>query len=76
MPATSIITTKSAYAVRVSMTVPQVIEPIGALGLQATASAGLHHGVGLSRPVMTSKQAFQRAFKEAGGEIVGRCARR
>jgi branched-chain amino acid transport system substrate-binding protein len=68
--ATSIITTKSPYMVRTSFTVPQVNESLGtwaykngvrrAYTLVSDFSPG-HDGEG----------SFIRAFKEAGGEIIG-----
>ena len=41
------------------------------LGLQERRAEGLLDGVGFRPPAMTPKRAFQGAFKEAGGEIVG-----
>ncbi len=48
---TSIVTTKSDYSLRVSMTLPQLIEPFGAWVGEAGHQARLHHGFGLcARP--------------------------
>ena len=44
--ATSIITTKSTYSTRTSMTLPMVGETHGDLGLQERHQEGLHDGVG------------------------------
>jgi branched-chain amino acid transport system substrate-binding protein len=68
--ATSIITTKSEYAARVSVTLPQMHEAFGAWayksGIRKVYSMVLDLG-----PGHDAEQAFQRAYKEAGGEIVG-----
>ncbi len=45
--ATSIITTKSPYSVRVSLTLPQVVRTFGAWAATRAASQDLHLGVGL-----------------------------
>ena len=45
--ATSIITTKSHYSARTSMTLPQVGETFGSLGAQERHPQGLHDGLGL-----------------------------
>jgi branched-chain amino acid transport system substrate-binding protein len=68
--ATSIITTKSPYAVRVSMTLPQVTAPFG----QWAARNGIKNSYTMVSdfgPGHDAEQAFQAAFKAAGGEIVG-----
>ncbi len=69
--ATSIITTKSPYMARVSLTTPQVNE---ALGQWAATKGGvkrvytMHSDYG---PGIDAEAGFSRAFKEAGGEVVG-----
>ena len=68
--ATSIITTKTPYAVRVSMTVPQVTEPIGEWAYRNGIRKAFTM-VSDFAPGHDAEQAFQRAFKGAGGEIVG-----
>ena len=68
--ATAIITTKSPYSVRVSMTVPQITEPFG----QWVARSGVKKAYTMVSdfgPGHDAEQGFQRAFKEAGGEIIG-----
>jgi branched-chain amino acid transport system substrate-binding protein len=68
--ATAIITTKSPYSVRVSMTVPQITEPFA----QWVAKSGVKRAYTMVSdfgPGHDAEQAFQRAFKEAGGEIIG-----
>lgn len=68
--ATSIITTKSPYAVRTSVTLPQASEAFG----QWAAKQGtkkVYSMVSDYGPGHDAEQGFQRAFKEAGGEIIG-----
>src|ERR1700675_272301 len=68
--ATSIITTKSPYIVRVSMTLPQVTQPMAVWaaknGMRKVYTVVADYGPGLD-----SEAAFTTAFKAAGGEIVG-----
>ena len=68
--ATSIITTKSPYLVRVSVTLPQMHDALGSWayksGIRKVYSMVLDLG-----PGHDAEQAFQRAYKEAGGEVVG-----
>ena len=68
--ATSIIITKSPYMIRTSVTLPQVMETFGTWA----ARTGVKHCYTMVTdygPGHDSEAAFQRAFKEAGGEIVG-----
>src|SRR5450755_270661 len=68
--ATSIITTKSPYIVRVSMTLPQVTQPMAVWaaknGIRQVYTVVADYGPGLD-----SEKAFTDAFKAAGGEMVG-----
>ena len=68
--ATSIITTKSPYIVRVSMTLPQVTQPMAVWaaknGIKRVYTVVADYGPGLD-----AEKEFQAAFKAAGGEIVG-----
>lgn len=68
--ATSIITTKSPYIARVSMTLPQVTEPLAQWafknGVKRVYTAVSDYGPGID-----AEAAFVKAFKAAGGEIVG-----
>ncbi len=68
--ATSIITTKSPYLVRTSVTVPQIDETFGAWaaksGIKTAYTLVSDYGPGLD-----AEGAFQRAFEAAGGKIVG-----
>jgi branched-chain amino acid transport system substrate-binding protein len=69
--ATSIITTKSQYMVRTSLTTPQVN---GALGTWAAKKGGAKKAYLMMSdfgPGLDAAGAFALAFKEAGGEIVG-----
>jgi branched-chain amino acid transport system substrate-binding protein len=68
--ATSIITTKSPYMVRTSFTVPQVNEALGTWAYKSGARKA-YTLVSDFSPGHDGEGAFQRAFKEAGGEIVG-----
>ena len=68
--ATSIITTKSPYIVRVSMTLPQVTQPMAVWaaknGIKKVYTVVADYGPGLD-----AEKAFSEAFKAAGGEMVG-----
>src|SRR5690349_9214864 len=68
--ATAIITTKSPYMVRTSLTIPQTTEVLGTWahksGIKKAYIMVSDYG-----PGHDAEAAFQRAFKEAGGEIVG-----
>jgi len=68
--ATSIITTKSPYSVRTSVTLPQVTETFGAWayknGVRKVYTMVSDYG-----PGHDAEGGFHRAFKAAGGEIIG-----
>jgi branched-chain amino acid transport system substrate-binding protein len=68
--ATSIITTKSAYLVRTSATVPQIDESFGAWaarnGVKTIYTLVSDYGPGID-----AETAFQRAFLEGGGKVLG-----
>jgi branched-chain amino acid transport system substrate-binding protein len=68
--ATSIITTKSPYMVRTSLTIPQVVEPLGAWahrnGIRKAYTLVSDYGPGID-----AEGAFQRSFTGAGGQLVG-----
>ena len=68
--ATSIITTKSPYIVRVSLTLPQNCEPLGTWAFK-NGIKKVYMMVSDYGPGHDAEAAFQRGFKEAGGEIVG-----
>jgi branched-chain amino acid transport system substrate-binding protein len=68
--ATSIITTKSPYMVRTSFTVPQLNETLG----QWAYKNGIRKAytmVSDFSPGHDGEAAFQKGFKDAGGEMVG-----
>ncbi len=68
--ATAIITTKSPYMARTSLTVPQLNETFGAWA-HRSGIRKLYTMVSDYGPGHDAEGAFQRAFKEAGGEVVG-----
>jgi branched-chain amino acid transport system substrate-binding protein len=68
--ATSIITTKSPYMARTSVTTPQLNESFGAWAFKSGVRK-VYSMVSDFGPAHDAEGAFQRAFKEAGGEIVG-----
>jgi branched-chain amino acid transport system substrate-binding protein len=71
--ATSIITTKSPYIVRVSFTLPQVTVPLA----QWAARHGIKQVYMMTSdygPGHDAANAFEKAFTAAGGQIVGKVA--
>jgi branched-chain amino acid transport system substrate-binding protein len=68
--ATSIITTKSPYMVRTSFTVPMVNEALGAWAYKNGVRKA-YTLVSDFSPGHDGEAAFQKAFKDAGGEIIG-----
>jgi branched-chain amino acid transport system substrate-binding protein len=68
--ATSIITTKSPYMIRTSVTLPQVMETFGTWAAKG-GTKKCYTMVTDYGPGHDSEAAFQGAFKEGGGEIVG-----
>jgi len=68
--ATAIITTKSPYMVRTSLTIPQTTEVFAAWAFKSGIKKA-YTMVSDYGPGHDAEGAFQRAFKEAGGEIVG-----
>ncbi len=68
--ATSIITTKSPYIARTSVTTPQLNQTLGTWaakhGIKTAYTMVSDYGPGID-----GETAFQLGFKEAGGEIVG-----
>jgi branched-chain amino acid transport system substrate-binding protein len=69
--ATAIITTKSPYMARVSLTIPQLNESFGAWAFKKGGVKKVYTMVSDYGPGHDAEGAFQRGFKEAGGEIVG-----
>ena len=68
--ATAIITTRSPYMVRTSLTVPQLNETFGTWAYKSGIRK-MYTMVSDYGPGHDAEGAFQRAFKEAGGQIVG-----
>jgi branched-chain amino acid transport system substrate-binding protein len=68
--ATAIITTKSPYIVRTSLTIPQLEEAFGTWAYKS-GTRKVYTLVSDYAPGHDAEGAFQRAFKAAGGEIVG-----
>ena len=68
--ATAIITTKSPYMVRTSFTVPQLNDTLGAWAYK-TGVRKVYTMVSDFGPGHDGEAAFQKGFKDAGGEIVG-----
>jgi branched-chain amino acid transport system substrate-binding protein len=68
--ATAIITTKSPYMARTSVTTPQLNQTLGTWaakhGIKKMYTMASDYGPGID-----GEQGFQLGFKEAGGEIVG-----
>src|SRR3954468_10015219 len=68
--ATAIITTKSPYIVRTSLTIPQLEEAFGTW-VYKSGTHKVYTLVSDYAPGHDAEGAFQRAFKAAGGEIGG-----
>ena len=68
--ATSVITTKSPYLARTSLTIPQLEETFGVWayknGVRKVYTMVSDYGPGID-----AETAFQRGFKNAGGDVVG-----
>jgi branched-chain amino acid transport system substrate-binding protein len=68
--ATSIVITKSPYMVRTSLTIPQLQEAFGAWayksGIRKVYTMVSDYGPGID-----AEGAFQRGFKQAGGQVIG-----
>src|SRR5476651_1139614 len=69
--ATAIITTKSPYMARTSLTIPQLNESFGAWAYKKGGVKKAYTMVSDYGPGHDAEIAFQRGFKDAGGEIVG-----
>jgi branched-chain amino acid transport system substrate-binding protein len=68
--ATAIITTKSPYMVRTSFTVPQLNETLGTWAYK-NGLRKIYTLVSDFGPGHDGEAAFQKGFKDAGGEIIG-----
>jgi branched-chain amino acid transport system substrate-binding protein len=69
--ATSIVTEKSAYIVRVSLTLPQIGETLGTWAAKKGGAKKAYTMVTDFGPGIDAEGALERAFKAAGGEIIG-----
>jgi branched-chain amino acid transport system substrate-binding protein len=69
--ATAIVTEKSPYIVRVSLTLPQISETLGNWAATKGGVKKVYTMVTDYGPGIDAEQGFQKAFKAAGGEIVG-----
>jgi branched-chain amino acid transport system substrate-binding protein len=69
--ATAIVTTKSPYIVRVSLTLPQIADTLGTWAVKKGGSKKAYTMVTDFGPGIDAEQSFQKAFKAAGGEIIG-----
>jgi branched-chain amino acid transport system substrate-binding protein len=68
--ATAIVTTKSPYMVRVSFTIPQLNQTLGTWA-QQNGLKNAYLMVTDFGPGIDAEAAFQKGFKEAGGDIIG-----
>src|SRR5438067_11910665 len=68
--ATSIITTKSPYIARVSMTLPQITQPMAQWAAKNRIKK-VYTVVSDYGPGLDAEAAFAKAFQAAGGEMVG-----
>jgi branched-chain amino acid transport system substrate-binding protein len=68
--ATSIITTKSQYMVRTSLTTPQVNASLGSWAVKSGIKK-IYSMVSDFGPGLDAEGAFVKAFKDAGGEVIG-----
>jgi len=69
--ATAIITTKSPYMARVSLTIPQLDETLGTWAAKVDGAKKAYTMVSDYGPGHDAETGFQTGFKGAGGEIIG-----
>jgi branched-chain amino acid transport system substrate-binding protein len=69
--ATAIVTTKSPFMARTSLTIPQLNESFGTWAAKKGGVKKAYTMVSDYGPGIDAETSFQRGFKEAGGEIVG-----
>jgi branched-chain amino acid transport system substrate-binding protein len=69
--ATSIVTTKSPYMVRTSLTIPQLDETLGIWAAKKSGAKKAYTMVSDYGPGHDAETGFQTGFKASGGEIVG-----
>jgi len=68
--ATSIITTRSPYIARVSMTIPQITAPLAAWAIKNGVKS-VYTLVSDYGPGIDAETTFKKTYTEAGGKIVG-----
>jgi branched-chain amino acid transport system substrate-binding protein len=69
--ATAIITNKSPYMARTSLTIPQLNESLGSWAVKKGGVHKVYTMVSDYGPGHDAEQSFQAGFKAAGGEVVG-----
>ena len=69
--ATGVITSKSPYIVRTSFTLNQVAKPLAEWAVKKGGVKKVYTMVSNFGPGIDAEQYFQKAFKGAGGEVVG-----
>ena len=69
--ATSIITTKSEFMVRTSLTTPQLNGALGDWAYKKSGIRKVYSMVSDFGPGLDAEAAFVKSFKEAGGEVIG-----
>ncbi len=69
--ATSIITTKSPYMVRTSLTTPQLNQALGEWAVKKDGQKKVYTMVSDFGPGLDAEGAFTLGFKESGGEVIG-----
>jgi branched-chain amino acid transport system substrate-binding protein len=69
--ATAIVVTKSPYMVRVSVTLPQISETAGTWLATKGGAKKVYTMVSDFGPGIDAETGFQKAFKAAGGEVIG-----
>ncbi|MDB5407467.1 MAG: branched-chain amino acid transporter periplasmic protein [Rhodospirillales bacterium] len=69
--ATSIITTKSPYMARTSVTTPMLNETLGQWAFKSGGIKKAYTMVSDYGPGQDAEEGFTRGFKDAGGEIIG-----
>src|SRR5262249_53029199 len=68
---TAIITTKSPYTARTSLTIPQLNEAFGTWAVKKGGVKKIFTMVSDYGPGHDAEMSFQRGVKDAGGEIIG-----
>jgi len=69
--ATAIVTTKSPYMVRTSLTIPQLDETLGTWAAKKSGAKKAYTMVSDYGPGIDAETGFSTGFKSGGGEIVG-----